>query len=72
MSVDVEGLDIEVFESNDFTKWRPKVVVSEILGCSDIRSVMNSDVCKYLEGIGYKFFSRLHFSALFMDAALVR
>ena len=72
MDVDVEGLDIEVLESNDWNRWRPKVILAEILGCSDVRSVMNSDVAKYLEGRNYRLFSRLHFSSLFMDAALVR
>jgi len=48
------------------------VILAEILGCSDVRSVMNSDVAKYLEGRNYRLFSRLHFSSLFMDAALVR
>lgn len=72
MNIDVEGLEIEVLESNDFTRWRPKAIVAEIVGCSDIRSVLKSDICRYIESLGYKLFSRLHFSSIFIDAPYVR
>jgi FkbM family methyltransferase len=72
LSVDVEGLDIEVLESNDFSRWRPKVILAEIIGCSDIVSVMNSPIARFVEGKGYRTFSRLHFSTIFVDAKYVR
>lgn len=32
MSIDVEGLDFEVIKSNDWTKYRPKILLVEALG----------------------------------------
>jgi hypothetical protein len=34
LSVDVEELDLTVLASNDWTKYRPKVVLAEVLGSS--------------------------------------
>ena len=34
MSIDVEGLDFDVLKSNDWSKYRPKFVLAEILGSS--------------------------------------
>lgn len=32
MSIDVEGLDLEVLQSNDWTRYRPKILLVEMLG----------------------------------------
>jgi Methyltransferase FkbM domain len=69
LAVDTEGLDIEVIRSNDFSVHRPKLILTEILGTSDMTSVIDSQIAKTLMGQQYRLFSRLHFSALFMDAA---
>ncbi|WP_100611961.1 FkbM family methyltransferase [Confluentibacter lentus] len=50
--VDVEGFDLEVLKTNDWDKYRPKVVVVE----SDvaIKQDVNSELVKYLESKNYR------------------
>jgi hypothetical protein len=43
MSVDTEGFDKIVLESNDWEKWRPHYIILESPDCSE-----------YLEKVGYK------------------
>jgi FkbM family methyltransferase len=71
LTVDVEGLDLEVLQSLDLDRWRPKLIIAEILGASDVRDALRSQIAVYLESVGYCLFSRLHFSAVFMDRKLI-
>lgn len=50
--IDVEGLDLEVLKTNDWNKYRPKVVVIE----SDIsiKQDVKSEITKYLEQQNYR------------------
>jgi hypothetical protein len=45
--IDVEGFDLEVLKTNDWVKYRPKVIVIE----SDIslQNDISSEIVKYLE-----------------------
>lgn len=53
MSIDVEGMDYEVLKSNNWGKYKPKVIVVEI-NCSDIEDVKKDKSSKYLLDLGYK------------------
>ena len=50
--IDVEGLDLEVLKTNDWEKYRPKVIIIE----SDIsiKNDINSEIVKYLEVQNYR------------------
>jgi FkbM family methyltransferase len=50
--VDVEGFDLEVLQSNDWNKYRPKVVVTE----TDIalKKDVVSEITSYLESVNYR------------------
>jgi FkbM family methyltransferase len=50
--IDVEGLDLEVLKTNNWEKYRPKVIIIE----SDIsiKNDINSEIVKYLELQNYK------------------
>ena len=50
--VDVEGLDLEVLKTNDWNKYRPKVVVVE--SNISIKHEFDSELVKYLELQNYK------------------
>lgn len=52
MSVDVEGLDLEVLRSNDWTLYRPQVVVAEILE-SSLENLSQSELYQFLTSLGY-------------------
>lgn len=57
LSVDVEGLDLDVLKSNDWNKYRPEVVLVEILG-SSLSELEKSDVYKYLNEHGYIIYAK--------------
>ena len=52
MSIDAEGLDFQVLKSNDWSKYRPKYVLVEILGFS-LHDIDRSDIVQFMRNIGY-------------------
>jgi hypothetical protein len=57
ISIDVEGLDLQVLKSNNWKQFRPKFVLVEILGCS-IKDIANSKEYKYLSEFEYEIFAK--------------
>lgn len=57
MSVDVEGLDFEVLKSNDWTRYRPKFVLAEILN-SGLYEIEQSNVGKLMVDSGYLIYAK--------------
>jgi len=57
MSIDVEGLDLQVLKSNNWRLFRPKFVLMEILG-SSIKEISDSKEYKYLAEFGYETFAK--------------
>lgn len=54
LSVDVEGLDLEVLASNDWTRFRPGIVLAEILDSTDLLSAVGAETSRFLESQGYR------------------
>ena len=52
MSVDVEGYDLQALRSNDWNRYRPRIVVSESLSAS-MASLDEDPVVAFLRGVGY-------------------
>jgi len=63
ISIDVEGLDFEVIKSNDWNKYRPKMILIESLR-SSIERTIDTDLYKYLDSQGYRFEAKT-FNTLF-------
>jgi FkbM family methyltransferase len=57
LSVDVEGLDLEVLKSNDWTLYKPKVVLVEMLGKS-IESLINDEITYFLKKYNYLLYAK--------------
>jgi FkbM family methyltransferase len=57
MSIDVEGLEMNVLRSNDWEKYRPGVLLIEMLDCK-IEQVMDTEIGQYLALHGYVFFAK--------------
>ncbi|MDH5645416.1 MAG: FkbM family methyltransferase [Candidatus Heimdallarchaeota archaeon] len=57
MTIDVEGLDFEVIQSNDWKKFRPKIILVEILNFS-VDDIFDNDVYLYLKDRGYEFYAK--------------
>ena len=57
MSIDVEGLDMEVLRSNDWGKYRPEVLLVECI-YQDYQDIQNMETVVYLKQFGYSFFAK--------------
>jgi len=54
LTVDVEGLELQVLRSADWTRFHPAIVVVEIFGCDSVRSVLESPTAQFLGALGYE------------------
>jgi FkbM family methyltransferase len=63
LTVDVEGLDLEVLQSNDWVKFRPKWVLVEQLNLVDIES-LDFEIHHFMKSINYALFAKT-FNTLF-------
>lgn len=70
-SIDVEGLDFVVLKSNDFDRYRPKVILIEILG-SSLNEIENSEISKYLKQYGYKVYAKAVNTVFFVNYGLIK
>jgi FkbM family methyltransferase len=67
LSVDVEGLDFEVLKSNDWSKFRPSVVLVEDSETLWLGGVGNSKIAEYMRGHGYRCCCKTPLTTFFID-----
>jgi FkbM family methyltransferase len=69
MSLDVEGLDLEVLKSNDWQKYRPKVLVVESVAYSYSPRELDhiTNIKTFLESVGYKYFCNSPINAFYIE-----
>jgi FkbM family methyltransferase len=65
MSVDVEGLDYQVLKSNDWTRFRPRIVLVEDLNISDLQQLDESPVVTLLRSVGYRPTCKTYYTFVF-------
>ena len=65
MSIDVEGLDLEVIRSNDWKKYRPLLVLVEDSNVGTISDISNSPVTKFMLEQGYQAISKTALTMFF-------
>ena len=66
LNVDVEGLDLEVLRSLDFARFRPKMIVVEILGY-DLENFKADAIFELLSAKGYRLTGYTHMNAIFRE-----
>jgi FkbM family methyltransferase len=64
MSIDVEGLEFEVLQSNNWKKYSPELVLVEIRG-ETLDDILGSEITEYMTDIGYKIFGKTLFTIFF-------
>jgi len=64
LNVDVEGADLDVLESNDWTRFRPTYILVELLG-TDFDQAEQHTVGGYLKSLGYRLIAKCFNTALF-------
>ncbi len=67
MSVDVEGLDLQVLRSNDWAKFRPAVILVEDDEANQLNRTGDSNIATYLAANGYKFCCRTPLTTFFVE-----
>jgi len=71
LSIDVEGLDFDVLRSNNFIKFRPKVILIEILG-KHFDEILQSDIANFLSNYDYEFYSKSARTVFFICSSFNR
>ncbi len=66
LSVDVEGRDLEVLQSNDWNAFRPEIVVVETMS-KDIGDLQASSCTRFLSEVGYVPLAKAIHSSFFLD-----
>ena len=67
MSVDVEGLDFDVLKSNDWSKYRPKFVLAEILG-SSLHEIQQGEIAQFMRDQNYVLYAKCVNTVFFQDS----
>ena len=62
MSVDCEGHDIVVLQSNDWDRYRPKLIL-----CEDHEQRPDSVLDRHMRTIGYEFYARLYLTKIYLE-----
>jgi FkbM family methyltransferase len=65
LTIDVEGLDMQVLLSNNWEKYRPKIVLLEYLR-SSMENLLKSDLCKFMSEKKYKLHGRTVSTVVFI------
>lgn len=70
LSVDVEGLDLDVLRSVDFGVYRPLIICAETLVYSrELYSEKRRDILEFLAGQNYRVYADTHINTIFLDNA---
>lgn len=68
MTVDVEGLDLEVLRSNDWEKYRPNILLVEDLKRQSVNDfIAKSEMYTYLNDLGYSLVAKTFNTLFFKD-----
>ena len=67
LTIDVEGLDLQVLRSNVWSRYRPSYVLVEALGMRDVDQVINSELHAYMVAKGYSLFAKCINTLFFID-----
>ena len=67
MNIDVEGHDLEVLRSNDWTRYRPELVLVE-LDSEEIEVILRSEIVQYMSANEYKLIGWIRPTLAFRDA----
>jgi len=67
LSIDVEGLDCQVLKSNNWSKYRPEIILVEDLASVPIKQIMKSEIYSFLESQNYSLYAKTVNTLFFID-----
>ena len=65
LSIDVEGLDLKILNTLDFSEYRFKYIIAED-SPGDIKAALDGDMTRFLSSRGYRLLSKLYYSNLYV------
>lgn len=68
MNVDAEGHDLSVLRSNDWNRFRPRLVLTEAIGGMSIEEILSCDVHEYLSTHDYRLVAKTKNTLFYSDA----
>lgn len=66
LTIDAEGLDMEVLRSNNWNKYRPAYVLVESQPF-ELFHIDNSELCQYMKQEGYSIFAKTYYTYFFKN-----
>jgi len=66
INIDVEGHDLNVLKSNNWQKYRARLVIAEAIGKS-LEEVLDSELAEFMRSIDYSLFAKTVNSIIFRD-----
>jgi hypothetical protein len=69
MDVDAEGLDLEVLGSNDWSRWRPGVLLVEEFG-DDIEAIVAAPIFAFLRERDYRLIGRTGTTSIYASCGV--
>jgi FkbM family methyltransferase len=66
LSIDVEGLDLVVLKSNNFDKYKPKVILIEVFGGS-LNDIESNEITKFLRNLEYLVYAKTVNTVIFVQ-----
>jgi len=70
LTIDVEGLDLQVLQSNDWNKYIPEFVAAECFDLTDIEKISSNEVYKFLKSKGYSFYAKTMNTSFFKHSSV--
>lgn len=64
LTIDVEGFDLHVLKSNDWSRYKPRYVLVELLNFS-LSELCNNEVCDFLESKNYQLVYKTYYTCFF-------
>lgn len=68
LSVDSEGMELEILKSNDWNIWRPKTVIVEVIDY--VSKLKNHAVFEFMKSVGYGLVCDNQINAIFLEEKL--
>lgn len=72
LNIDVEGYDLEVLESNDWTRYKPTFVLAECPNTASLEDALSHPISLLLFGQGYRMVGKTMNTAIFKTAESTR
>ena len=66
LSIDVEGMDLKVLQSNNWSRYRPKIVLVEDINCNE-EYLSGSKIITYMNSIEYELYAKTVNTLIFRE-----